>query len=146
MPWRASNQSKICSFFGADKRHDFNIKYAHQKWRCSNVSQIYKICLMLFIFLGRNDFKEFGVKLSKFHHNKLITLQQSFLFVGSRNMNNLLVVKIKEVQIVNRLFPVNCYLSTACTYLSFLPSQLATREAEWLIELAWTGLTVHSDD
>ena len=31
-------------------------------------------------------------------------------------------------------------------YLGFLPSQLALAEVEGLKKLAWTGLTVHSDD
>ena len=34
------------------------------------------------------------------------------------------VSKVKEVEIVYRLFLVNCYL-LACTYLGFLPSRLA---------------------
>ena len=44
------------------------------------------------------------------------------------------VMSSKEVQIVYRLFLVNCYLLHS---FWIMPSQLATREVEWLIELAW---------
>ena len=50
---------------------------------------------------------------------------------------------LKEVQIVYRLFPVSWYLLHS---FWIMPSQLATWVVEWLIKLAWTGLTVHSDD
>ena len=52
-------------------------------------------------------------------------------------------IQNKEVQIVYRLFLVNCYL----LHVSRLPSQPASNMGGWLIDwLAWTGLIVNSDD
>ena len=49
-------------------------------------------------------------------------------------------IQPKEVQIVFRLLP------TARTYLGYFFSQLPMWDVDWLIEMPWTGLTVHSDD
>ena len=74
------------------------------------------------------------------HHDihGLFKAQNLILFTKSSTcFSYLMVILIKEVQIVYRLFLVNCYY---CMYLVFLPSQLAQRKILEVEGLKKTGL------
>ena len=96
--------------------HDLQLFASSSMFCATSTSMFYRDIHNSCYYLAKN--KNTADYNSRYKNLALFTKQKQCMMVG------------KEVQIVYRLFLVNCYL----------------REVEWLIYLAGIGLTVHSVD